>query len=41
MARDSLWEPCFRVSSASLGTLPMYADLTVEDVDHICDIILK
>jgi dTDP-4-amino-4,6-dideoxygalactose transaminase len=22
-------------------TLPMYADLTVEDVDRICDIILK
>lgn len=25
----------------SVLTLPMYADLTIEDVDHICDIILR
>lgn len=27
--------------SNSVLTLPLYADLSIEDVDHICDIILK
>lgn len=33
--------PVARHLAAHVLTLPLYADLTVEDVDHICDIILK
>lgn len=33
--------PVAKKASDCVLTLPMYADLTVEDVDRICDIILK
>lgn len=33
--------PIAKKAAETVLTLPMYADLTVEDVDNICDIILK
>lgn len=33
--------PISRHAADTVLTLPMYADLTVEDVDRICDVILK
>ena len=33
--------PVAKLASETVLALPMYADLTVEDVDRICDIILK
>jgi len=33
--------PVAKEAAETVLTLPMYADLTVEDVDRICDIILK
>lgn len=33
--------PVAKHASDTVLALPMYADLTVEDVDRICDIILK
>ncbi len=33
--------PVAKKAAESVLTLPMYADLTIEDVDRICDVILK
>jgi len=33
--------PISKHTSETVLTLPMYADLTVDDVDRICDVILK
>jgi dTDP-4-amino-4,6-dideoxygalactose transaminase len=33
--------PVAKHASETVLALPMYADLTIEDVDRICDIILK
>ena len=33
--------PVAKNAAETVLTLPLYADLTVEDVDRICDIILK
>ena len=33
--------PVAQRAAASVLTLPLYADLALEDVDRICDIVLK
>ena len=38
---DSLKTPVAKKISNNVLTLPMYADLSIEDVNRICDIILK
>lgn len=44
-AKDYGWSvkntPLAKKAAENVLTLPMYADLTIEDVDRICDVILK